>query len=629
MPAAAKTPRPCGSWPSPLSAADIASSSLRLGQTAIDDDVVYWLEGRPAESGRGVLMSFSQQHGMQEVLPPEFNVRSRAHEYGGGAWAVAQDVVCFVHDGDRQLYLHENHRTKKLTTEDNAAYADMVFDFSRQRIICIREQLKAVDEEPVSEIIAVPMDGSGNISVLVTGSDFYSNPRLSADGSQLCWLQWHHPHMPWDSTYLYVAGLEDDMPANSQLVAGGENESVFQPQWHHDGSLIYVSDRNGWWNLFRWQHNESMPLYVVEAEFGLPQWVFGMSTYAIVDNERLLCTYCQQGVWKLALLDIRNSTLDVFDYEYTDYSAIAASDKAAVLLAASPWNAAAVVHLDRDFASRQVLRQSMAIETDNDDVSVPEVMEFKTADNDTAHAFYYPPYNKKYSIPENEKPPLIVKSHGGPTGATTACYDPKIQCWSSRGFAVLDVNYRGSTGYGRAYHEKLNGKWGIADVEDCMAGARQLVSKGLADGRRLIITGSSAGGYTTLCALTFHNVFAAGASYYGIGDLEALLRDTHKFESRYFDTLVAPYGGNEAVYRQRSPLYHAEQLSCPVIFLQGSEDKVVPPQQAQDMVAALQEKGVPVSYIEFEGEGHGFRSAETIQRALESELAFYTEQLEL
>jgi len=620
--------QPCGSWPSPLSAADIASSSLRLGQTAVDGDVVYWLEGRPAEAGRSVLMSFEREHGISEVLPQQWNVRSRAHEYGGGAFAVDQGYVCFVHDGDRRLYLTHGNQITPLTNQDNAAYADMVFDLDRHRIICVRERYGEHTAEAVSELIAVSMDGSGDIVVLHGGHDFYSNPRLSRDGSRLCWLQWDHPYMPWDSTELSVASISHEgLLETGQCVAGSNSESVFQPQWHSDGKLYFVSDRSGWWNLYCWNGEHCTALYPLEAEFGLPQWVFGMSTYAFINDDCLLCTYCIKGIWKLATLQLHSGKFEVLDLPYTSFNDIAANVSAAIMLASGPMCSSEVVYLENNMSSTKALRRSLPVDMDKANISVAQAIEFIAGSNETVHGFYYPPCNKDYAVPDDERPPLIVKSHGGPTGATVASFDPKIQYWTSRGFAVLDVNYRGSTGFGRVYHEKLNGHWGIVDVEDCIAGARYLVDQGLVDGNRLIITGSSAGGFTTLCALTFHNVFAAGASYYGIGDLEALLNDTHKFESHYFDTLIAPYQGNEALYRQRSPLYSADQLSCPVIFMQGSEDKVVPPQQAQAMVSALEKKGVAVSYMLFEGEQHGFRRAETIQKALEAELSFYGKHL--
>lgn len=620
--------QPCGSWSSPLSAADIASSSLRLGQTAVDGDVLYWLEGRPSEAGRSVLMSSDHEHGIKEVLAPQWNVRSRAHEYGGGAFAVDHGFVCFMHDDDRRLYLSDNNQITALTNADNASYADMVFDLDRHRIICVRERYGDNAAEAVSELIAITMDGSGDIIVLHSGHDFYSNPRLSSDGSQLCWLQWDHPFMPWDSTELCVAPVnKTGLLEAGQHVAGSDSESVFQPQWHTDGNLYFVSDRSGWWNLYCWNGGQCRALHPLEAEFALPQWVFGMSTYAFIDDDRLLCAYCVKGIWKLAVLQLHSGKFAVLDLPYTSFSGIAANASAAIMLVSGPVSSSELVYLATDMSSTKVLRRSLQVDMDKADISVAQTIEFTTGNNDHAYGFYYPPCNKDYAVPDDEQPPMIVKSHGGPTGATVASFDPKIQYWTSRGFAVLDVNYRGSTGYGRAYHEKLNGHWGIVDVDDCIAGARYLADQGLVDGNRMIISGSSAGGFTTLCALTFHNVFAAGASYYGIGDLEALLHDTHKFESRYFDTLIAPYRGNEKLYRQRSPLYSADHLSCPVIFMQGSEDKVVPPQQAQAMVSALENKGVAVSYMLFEGEQHGFRRADTIQKALEAELSFYGRHL--
>jgi dipeptidyl aminopeptidase/acylaminoacyl peptidase len=406
-------------------------------------------------------------------------------------------------------------------------------------------------------------------------------------------------------------------------VAGGVGESIFQPEWSPGGALYFASDRSGWWNLYRLDGEEARALHPLEAEFGLPQWVFGMSTYAVVSEREIVCAYTRDGFWELARLEPSTGQLDPIETPYTEISGLRASRGRVIFAGASAAEPTSLVALHLESGRLEVLRRFSDVAVDSGYLSLPEPIEFETSGGRTAHAIFYPPRNRDFEAPDGELPPLLVKSHGGPTAATSSAQNLRIQYWTSRGIAVLDVNYGGSTGYGRAYRERLSGQWGVVDVDDCVNGARALVERGRADGKRLAITGGSAGGYTTLCALTFRDVFQAGASHYGISDLEALARDTHKFESRYTDRLVAPYPEGRDLYVERSPIHHVDRLACPVIFFQGLEDRVVPPDQAQRMVEALRAKGLPVAYLAFEGEQHGFRRAENIRRALDGEFAFY------
>jgi len=407
-------------------------------------------------------------------------------------------------------------------------------------------------------------------------------------------------------------------------VAGGGSESIFQPEWSPDGVLYFVSDRTGWWNLYRWHNGSIEPLYEMEAEFGVPQWVFGMSTYAFASARHLICAYTREGSWRLARLDTLTRQLEPIATPYSAISGLRATAERAVFVAGSPVEFPALVQLDLATAQLTVLRRSSTIAVDPGYLAVPQPITFPTEHGLMAHAFFYPPRNRDYVAPPGERPPLLVRCHGGPTAAAASVLNLGIQYWTSRGIAVLVVNYGGSTGYGRAYRERLNGQWGVVDVDDCVNGARYLAERGVVDGNRLAITGGSAGGYTTLCALTFRDVFKAGASYYGISDLEVFVRDTHKFESHYLDRLIGPYPERRDLYHDRSAIHFSDRLSCPVIFFQGLEDKIVPPNQAELMVQALRARGVPVAYLAFPGEQHGFRHAENIKRALEAELYFYS-----
>jgi dipeptidyl aminopeptidase/acylaminoacyl peptidase len=461
--------------------------------------------------------------------------------------------------------------------------------------------------------------------VLVKGEAFYASPRLSPDGQRLAWLSWNHPDMPWDGTRLWLAERgPDGRPVNPRCVAGGREESIFQPLFSPDGTLYFVSDRSGWWNLYRQRQEHVEALAPMEAEFGLPQWNFGMSTYAFDSAQRLVCAYNRAGTWRLAVLDTGTLRMEEVETPFSEIGGMVAREGKAIFVAASPVLPAAIVRLDLAARQHDILRRSTEDVPESGYLSAPREITYSTAHGATAHASYYPPVNRDFEALADEKPPLLVLSHGGPTSAASRVLNLRTQFWTSRGFAVLDVNYRGSTGYGRAYRRQLEGQWGIADVEDCVAGARYLVERGLADAERLAIRGGSAGGYTTLCALTFHRRFRAGAVYFGVSDLEALARDTHKFEAHYLERLIGPYPQRKERYHERSPIHHADRLSCPVIFFQGLEDKVVPPDQTEKMVNALRARKISVAYMLFEGEQHGFRRAENIRRALEAELYFYS-----
>lgn len=616
---------PYGSWKSPITSDLIVAATIGLGQIALDGDTVYWSEARPTEGGRNVVVRWSPDGQTTDLLPAPFNARTRVHEYGGGAFAVHQDVVYFSHFPDQRLYQQAlSSEPQPLTHSGALRYADAMLDKRRNRLICVCEDHTATNQEPVNKLVSINLS-TGEVSTLVAGHDFYSSPRLSPDGSRLAWLAWKHPNMPWDGTELWVGEFTTEgRIAQERHVTDGPTESVFQPEWAPDGVLHFISDRTGWWNLYRWRNGEVEALCPMEAEFGRPQWVFGMSTYAFVSAHTLVCAYSTKGTWRLALLDTTTRTLTPLNTPYTEIWDVRATSTHVVFGGGSPTAPAAIVRLDLSTQQSTILRRANTLSLDPGYFSVPQAIAFPTENGLSAHALFYPPQNRDYAAPATEKPPLLVKSHGGPTASAQTTLNLSIQYWTSRGVAVLDVNYGGSSGYGRAYRNRLKGQWGIVDVDDCVNGAKFLVEKGLADANRLAITGGSAGGYTTLCALTFRNFFKAGASHYGICDLEALAHDTHKFESRYEESLVGPYPARQDLYRERSPIHFTSRLSCPVIFFQGLEDKIVPPNQAEMMVAALRTKGVPVAYVPFAGEQHGFRKAENIKRALDAELYFYS-----
>ena len=617
---------PYGSWKSPITSEMIVAETVGLGQIAIDGEDIYWIETRPMEGGRYVIMHWSPGGQATDVTPSPFNARTLVHEYGGGSIVIANGAIYFSNFSDQCLY-HQTpgSQPRPITPDVNLRYADGVIDRRRGRMICVREDHTNTRGEVVNTLVSINLNGSDGGQVLVSGNDFYSSPKLSPDGSHLSWLTWNHPNMPWTRTELWVGEImKDGSISQTEQVAGGADESIFQPEYSPDGTLYFVSDRTGWWNLYRWCDGRIETLCKMEADFGVPQWLFGMSTYAFESASRIICCYSQQGIWHLASLNTQTGELEVIKTPYTSIAFVQASSGQAVFLGGSPTEFNSVIQLDLSTRKLKVFRCSSKTTIDTDYLSIPQTVDFPTEQGLTAHAFSYSPKNRDYVAPPSERSPLLVMSHGGPTGATSSMLNLMIQYWTSRGIAVVDVNYGGSTGYGRAYRQRLQGQWGIVDLDDCVNGARYLVERGEVNPSRLAIRGGSAGGYTTLCALTFRNIFKAGASYFGLSDLEIFVKDTHKFESYYLDWLIGSYAEHRDLYRERSPINSIERLSCPVIFFQGLDDKIVPPNQAEMMFEALREKGLPVAYIPFEGEQHGFRCAQNIKRALDSELYFYS-----
>ncbi|MEW6126486.1 MAG: prolyl oligopeptidase family serine peptidase [Acidobacteriota bacterium] len=616
---------PFGSWKTPITADLIVSGTIGLGEISVNGDDLYWIEARPAEAGRNVLVRRTGDGQITDITPASLNTRTRVNEYGGGAYLVTDEAIYFSNFADNLLYKQTGDSlSQPLTRDSQMRYTDFVLDSARHRLIAVREDHTLSDTDCTNTIVSIDL-ATGENTVLVEGCDFYSSPRLSPDGKQLCWMEWNHPNLPWDGTELWTADLNPDGTfAKWGCVAGGKSDSIFQPEWSPAGVLHFVSDQTGWWNLYRIVNGKTEPLYEMEAEFGYPHWVFRLSLYDFVSANEIICTYNVQGNWQLGRLNTTTRTLSPIETAYTDIRSLRVGKSQALFIGGSPTQMDAVVSLNLATGDTQVLRRSSELAIDEAYLSIAQAIEFPTENKQTAYAFYYPPKNKDYEAPADERPPLICISHGGPTAATSSTLRLTTQFWTSRGFGVVDVNYGGSTGYGRKYRERLNGNWGIVDVNDCVNAARFLVEQGKADGDRLIIRGGSAGGYTTLAALTFKDFFKAGASYFGISDLEALEQDCHKFEARYNASLIGPHPQAKELYKARSPIHHTERLSCPIILFQGLDDKIVPPNQAEMMFVALQQKQIPVAYITLEGEGHGFRKAENIKRTLNAELYFYS-----
>jgi dipeptidyl aminopeptidase/acylaminoacyl peptidase len=618
------TVAPYGTWRSPLSAAALVEQAVRLSQLQPVGYRVYWNEGRPAEAGRQVIMSWQPGGAPVEEIPAGFSARTQVHEYGGRCYAVHGDTVVFSNWDDQRLWkCRAGADPVALTFAPEARrahrYADPVITPDGRWVICVHEHHRS-DAEVDNDLVAVALDAvtpGEPVSTLVSGHDFFSTPRLAPDGARLAWLSWDHPHMPWDQTQLWVAGFDDGRIREPRLVAGNPGESITQPRWSASGVLHYVSDRTGWWNLY---DETGAALCPLDAEFGQPDWVFGSATYGFLPDNRLVAIWKQNGRDHLGY--VAGGRAAAQELPFSSYSELQPAPDGVVALAASATLPPAIVRLDAS-GEISVLRHSQEVRMENAAISTPDAVEFPTADGEVAHAFIYPPRNPTFVGPDDERPPVVVMIHGGPTGNTAAVFNPLVQYWTTRGFMVADVDYRGSTGYGTAYRRRLNGQWGVVDVEDCGHVVRWLAGEGRADGNRAVIRGGSAGGFTTLAALAFTDVFSAGASLFGVADLELLARDTHKFESRYLDGLVGPWPEAAAVYKRRSPIHHVDGISRPLILFQGLEDAVVPPAQSQLMYDALRARGVPVAYLTFPGEQHGFRQAATIIAVAEAELAFY------
>jgi len=614
---------PCGSWLSPITAARVAAGVRPVSAPRIVDGRVLYLQALPEEGGRLAVAAVGADGARHVLTAAPFNARSRVHEYGGGAYAAAGDTVWFSNHADNLVYAQVGDGVPvALTSDGRQRHADLELDARHRRLVAVRED-HGVPGEPRNTLVALALDGSGS-TTLAEGADFYASARVSPEGRRIAWLSWNHPQMPWQGTELWLAAFADDGSlVHASRRAGGPGESLCQPAWAPDGKLYVVSDRSGFWNLYRLEVEGLVPVCPMDAEFGMPQWVFAQSSYGFASASEIVATCRVDAISRLLRIDTRTGAATTIPTPFEDIVELRVAGGIAVLEAGTPTMPTCIAQVSLADGAVTVLARSAEELPDAANLSVPRAIAFPSANGRTAHAFHYPPRNAGFRPPDGERPPLIVIGHGGPTGMASNTLKLATQFWTSRGFAVLDVNYGGSTGFGRQYRELLSGQWGVVDVEDCVAGAQWLVAQGLADADRLAIRGGSAGGYTTLAALAFHDVFRAGASYYGVGDLRALDAETHKFESRYNNDLLAPFPERERRYDERSPINAADRLSCPVIFFQGLDDRVVPPAQAERMVAAMRAQHIPVAYLAFEGEGHGFRRKETVQRTLEAELSFY------
>ena len=607
-----------GVWPSPISAQRAAAGRLRLSDVQLDGADAYWVEGRATEGGRCVIVR-ARDGVTTDLIADPFSARTGVHEYGGAAMRAQAGTVYFSNAGDRRLYRITSGDPEPLTGGvGDLRYADLEIDAARDRIVCVAEDHRG--PSVVNDLRVVPLAGGEAVSI-VAGNDFYSTPRVSPDGRSLAWLTWNFPNMPWDGCELWVADFDGaGAPQNARQVAGGPRESIFQPSWSAGSALHFCSDRTGWWNLYRLDNDGVVPLAPMEAECGGPQWVFGLSTYAHCDDGSIALWACRDGEWEFHLLDAerRLARLDAPFTQFGQYISAIGDDL--LYLAGGPDTSMSVVRERLGTRERRVLqRDSGSMTFELAVTSIPRHVTFPGESGATSHAWFYAPRNDTVAPDPERKPPLLVRAHGGPTSAAGFSLDASVQYWTSRGFAYLDVDYGGSTGYGRPYRERLNGQGGIVDVVDCVAGARHLASTGVVDPNRLFIHGGSAGGYVVLCAMAFHDVFQAGASLFGIADVEVLFeQDPHKFESHY----ESPYPEAHVRY-ERSPVHFIDRVRGAVLLLQGLDDPVVPPEQAELMFAALQAGGVPCAYIGFAGEQHGFRKAENIARSLEAELSFF------
>ena len=589
-----------------------------------DGQDLYWSELRPFEGGRIVVCKRGPDGATSDVTPQGFNARSRVHEYGGGHFAVKNGTVFFTNYEDQRLYRQDaGAEPRPITPDADIRHADMLVDERRGRVIAVREDHSSGAGEPVNTIVAVDADGRREPITIAAGNDFYSSPKLSPDGGRIAWQTWNHPNMPWDGSEVWIGELDrDGNLESSRKVAGGRDESVLEPEWSPAGELYFISDRNDWWNIYRSRGEGDEPVCHRAAEFGAPQWVFGQRRYDFCGPDEILCLYAETSGSKLGRIDLNTGRLQPVELFYTTLFNLQVSGRKAAMYATSSTLAERVLVIDLDTLAQEVVRVANPAHIESGYFSVPKPIEFPTENGVTAHASYYPPRNQDYEAPAGEKPPLVVHCHGGPTGSAGPTYPFEYQYWTSRGFALVDVNYGGSAGYGRAYRTRLNGQWGVVDVDDCINAARHLIEQGLVDPGRVSITGGSAGGYTVLLSLTKRDFYNAGASHYGIGDLELFIKETHKFEAHYCDTLIGPYPERADLYRDRSAIYFADDLKCPVILFQGLEDRVVPPSQAETFIEVCRQKGLPYAYVPFAGEQHGFRQDKNIRRAKEAELYF-------
>lgn len=618
---------PYGTWPSPITAASLVAGARGISGLQFDRGWLYWTEARPDEAGRVTIMRWRDGTDPEQVLPAPFNARTRVHEYGGSSYLVHEGVIWFSHFPDQRLYRFRVGETPRpVTPAVELRFAACQPDPARRRLICVREDHRGTGEAR-NTLVALPMAGEETEGlVLFDAADFVSAPSLSRDGTRIAFVSWNHPHMPWDETSLWSAGFDaagglQDLTRHNP--DGGE--SVLDPQWAADGTLYAITDRDNWWSIHRVDGTAFTRIGHGEraVEIGGPMWVLGSHHYRLIDDGGIVAVITDRGIDSLIEID-PSGTSTRLPIPSVGIDSLLDTGEGLAMVCSYADKPAELIRFDRRRREIRTVRRSREASIDPAWVPPFRLVSFPTGSGElAAHGIYLPPHNPHVTAPADRPPPLIVMVHGGPTAVATPALKLNQLYWTSRGFAILDLNYRGSTGFGRRYRRALDGLWGVADVEDAVAGARWLAAQGLADPERLIIRGGSAGGYTTLAAHAFHHVFAAGTSLYGVSDLEVLARETHKFESRYLDRIIGPYPKQRELYRQRSPLHHLEGFTAPLLLLQGVEDRIVLPNQSEMVHEALRAKGIPTAYIAFEGEGHGFRKAENIIRALEAELYFY------
>lgn len=641
-----KTSAPYGTWASPISSDLIVSNMVRMGKVCLDGDNVYWLETRPEEDGREMLVCSLNGNAPFDVTPKPFNLRTRVHEFGGGSVSVFDNVVYFSNLLDQRIYSQTLQPDGSFSApepltpewEDKARhlrFADIALDRKRNRLIASQEDHRQSDTDPPASLVAISLDGTHEIQTLVSGADFYVSPKLSPDCSKLAWLCWDHPNMPWYGTELWLADILDNGSlANVRMVAGGKEEAIFQPEWSPDGKLYFASDKTGFWNIYRLNKKEEYEqLMKIEAECGFPHIYFGHSSYAFAGYSRIICCYAINGMWQLAELDSNTGKLSPIESKYEEITYLRANDKKAYFRGGAADEPVSILSLDLATKKLSVIKRSFDLNavpgldgaSFNAYFSKPEAIEFPTENGLKAHAFYYPPKNAKYDAPAGELPPLMVRVHGGPNNQFFNTLDLSTQYWTSRGFAIVDVNYGGSTGFGRAFRQRLRNNWGVVDNQDSVNAARYLVKKGLVDPKRLCITGMSAGGYATICGVTFYDDFSAGSAHFGVSDMEAMAQLFHKFQSRFLQTMIAPFPEQKEVYRRRSAINYVEQINCPLFLFHGGLDSIVPISQSERLAELLDQNQKPFAYVKFDDEPHVFRKAENVKKTIEAELYFYAE----
>jgi dipeptidyl aminopeptidase/acylaminoacyl peptidase len=632
---------PFGLWPSPIAAQDLTRGARSFGFRRGDGPYVYWTEGRPEEKGRQVIVRARPGASLvpEDVLPAPFSARSKVHEYGGAEFLVAGGTVWFVNNEDQDIWqLTPPSQPERITSATDARFADMALDAGRKRLIAVAERhgSGAEHDEPENLIAAIDLEGQacGQVSAIVEGRDFYAFPCLSPDGSRLAFLAWDLPDMPWDQAALYVAAIRPDGSAGRpQRIAGGSGVAVMQPAWLDDRRLLFLSDETGFGNLMLWNGERTVALTRLKAELGLPMWNLGNRTFVVAGPNRVVASAEIDGKPSLVIvtsLEARRPDVEVRALAAASIGNLAGFDGGVATTLGRASAPAAFVAIPATRKAPAILRTASDLALDPAGVSIGRTVSFRGGDRKTTFAQYYPPKSATHRGPRGAAPPALVLAHGGPTSQAGRGLGLRIQYYTSRGYAVLDVDYAGSTGYGRAYRERLDGQWGIADVADCAAGARFLGAEGLADPGKIAIAGGSAGGYTVLMALATTTVFAAGASHYGISDLTLLMQHTHKFESGYLHRLLGTTPRSwKAQCKARSPLTLIDAMTAPLVLFQGLDDKVVPPEQSRLIHERLKAKGVMSELYEFAGEAHGFRQAATIVKVAEAELAFLVKALRL